>query len=80
MFVIAGYIGSRTIDRNVIHRMLHMMQSRGPDNKAYIEKKIKKKVILLHSRLSIIDLEKRSINHSPKIILPLHLMVRFTII
>lgn len=58
---IAGYIGSRTIDKNVIHRTLNMMQSRGPDNKAYIEKKIKKKkVILLHSRLSIIDLEKRS--------------------
>lgn len=58
---IAGYIGKKTIETPVIHRTLSMMKNRGPDNQdyRYIEQD-DTRIYLLHSRLSIIDLDKRS--------------------
>lgn len=58
---IAGYFGSENISKKKIFGTLDLMRQRGPDNKNYIHKKIKKKnLYLLHSRLSIIDLDERS--------------------
>lgn len=58
---IAGYIGRKKINLNFIKQTLDMMKNRGPDARKYI--KIigqKNNVVLLHSRLSIIDLKTRS--------------------
>ena len=58
---IAGYIGSKNIGINNIRNTLNSMINRGPDNQSWL--KIEKdnfNVFLLHSRLSIIDLDKRS--------------------
>ncbi|MBI3930993.1 MAG: asparagine synthase (glutamine-hydrolyzing) [Chloroflexi bacterium] len=58
---IAGYIGKTRIDRGRIENTLDLMRNRGPDNRAFVsigEENIS--VVLLHSRLSIIDLEARS--------------------
>ncbi|MBL4654265.1 MAG: asparagine synthase (glutamine-hydrolyzing) [Bacteroidia bacterium] len=58
---IAGYIGKQNIAEDHIRRTLHLMKNRGPDNQEYvsfIEEGMN--VYLLHSRLSIIDLNKRS--------------------
>lgn len=58
---ISGYIGSSQISKNRIFSTLKEMRHRGPDNSDYIEKKFgNTKVFLLHTRLSILDLEKRS--------------------
>ena len=58
---IAGYIGKASIDKSRILKTLDLMQNRGPDNRDYVsigEGDVN--VCLLHSRLSIIDLEARS--------------------
>ena len=59
---IAGFLGSKKIDRNFIDKTLSLMKNRGPDFSKSLEKKINndKYVYLLHSRLSIIDLQERS--------------------
>ena len=61
---IAGYFGTRNIKKETLDRTLISLRDRGPDNQEYksflINKKKGKKVILLNSRLSIIDLNKRS--------------------
>jgi len=58
---IAGYIGKKKIETSVLHRTLSIMKNRGPDHQdyRYIEKN-GIRIYLIHSRLSIIDLEKRS--------------------
>lgn len=58
---IAGYIGKTAIDRPRITRTLELMKNRGPDHRDHIV--IRQEgfsVTLLHSRLGIIDLDKRS--------------------
>ena len=61
---ISGYIGPNFIDNYTINRTLSLMKSRGPDNQDSYENYTKEKnlnnVYLLHSRLSILDLDKRS--------------------
>lgn len=58
---IAGYIGKEAIDLSVIHKTLNLMKNRGPDHQdyRYIEHN-GTRIYLLHSRLGIIDLDKRS--------------------
>ncbi len=58
---ISGYIGKKTIEQPVIYQTLSLMKNRGPDHQdyRYIEQN-GTKIYLLHSRLSIIDLDKRS--------------------
>jgi len=58
---IAGYIGKKRIDEQALYKTLSLMKNRGPDHQdyRYIEQN-DTKVYLLHSRLSIIDLDKRS--------------------
>lgn len=59
---IAGYYGSKTFKRNILNKTLKSLKERGPDNQRhktfFIDKN--KRVILLSSRLSIIDLNERS--------------------
>ena len=58
---IAGYIGKKYIEKNSIRSTLKLMINRGPDNQSW--HKVEKEnfnIFLLHSRLSIIDLDKRS--------------------
>tara|TARA_B100000131_G_C18119629_1_gene612457 strand:+ start:843 stop:2663 length:1821 start_codon:yes stop_codon:yes gene_type:complete len=58
---IAGYIGKENLNTESIINALNLMKNRGPDDQSYL--KIKKEnfnVFLLHSRLSIIDIDKRS--------------------
>ena len=58
---IAGYYGIRSIDSKKIISTLRLMKQRGPDARDYIKEKIgKKNLYFLHTRLSIIDLKKRS--------------------
>ena len=57
---IAGYIGSSKISNQSIKKTLLLMKNRGPDFQNYVEINEKKKIYFLHSRLSIIDLNKRS--------------------
>ena len=58
---IAGYIGPKLIDKRVIENTLYSMKSRGPNNQDFYEtSSTSNKVYLLHSRLSILDLDKRS--------------------
>ena len=58
---IAGYIGNKKIQKKNIDLSLKSMIQRGPDNQKKIEIKTNKQnVLLLHSRLSIIDLKSRS--------------------
>ena len=58
---ISGYIGNKDIPKFRIKNTLNLMKNRGPDNQNYCEiLSDKKKILLLHSRLSIIDLKKRS--------------------
>ena len=61
---IAGYIGKKLIDEARIELTLEKMKNRGPDHHDY--KKYRQNdmfIYLLHSRLSIIDLDARS--HQP---------------
>lgn len=58
---IAGYIGKTEIDQARISKTLDLMRNRGPDNRDYVSiSEGDVNVVLLHSRLSIIDLEARS--------------------
>ncbi len=58
---IAGYIGKTEQDRARINATLEKMRNRGPDNRdCQVFKFQKTHIALLHSRLSIIDLDERS--------------------
>jgi asparagine synthase (glutamine-hydrolysing) len=58
---IAGYIGPKAIGQDVINKTLGLMKNRGPDHqKAVCILEQGGQVHLLHSRLSIIDLDVRS--------------------
>ena len=58
---ISGFISTKHNLETKINNTLRLMSSRGPDHQNYVKFKVKKKQInLLHSRLSIIDLQKRS--------------------
>ncbi len=58
---IAGYIGSRAIDASIIKTTLDLMNRRGPDAKGHeILRAEGINTHLLHSRLSIIDLDPRA--------------------
>ena len=58
---IAGYIGPDIIDKNIIEKTLSLMKNRGPDNQSYYQNNfVGNNLLLLHSRLSIIDLDERS--------------------
>ena len=58
---IAGYVGKKELSPLVLKNTLKTMHSRGPDNSDYHHYKIKDNhYYLLHSRLSIIDLNERS--------------------
>ena len=58
---IAGYIGKKIINDRVINNTLNIMKNRGPDHQDYFSTTYKKtNIYLLHSRLSIIDLDSRS--------------------
>jgi len=61
---IAGYIGKNRIDEGRISATLNRMINRGPDHQAFrIFQEQDRCVYLLHSRLSIIDLDPRA--HQP---------------
>ena len=58
---IAGYIGKEQISVPVVRKTLELMKNRGPDYqdwRSFIANDTN--VYLLHSRLSIIDLDERS--------------------
>lgn len=58
---IAGYIGKKTIDKSAIDTTLHLMKNRGPDFQDWRSFVVNDtNIYLLHSRLSIIDLDERS--------------------
>ncbi len=58
---IAGYIGRDTVLPDRIESTLSLMDNRGPDYKDYkVYEKGSVNVVLLHSRLSIVDLDPRS--------------------
>ena len=58
---IAGYIGKKLIDNSVIDKTLFLMKNRGPDFQDSQSFNVNDtNIYLLHSRLSIIDLEERS--------------------
>ena len=59
---IAGYIGSSELEPNKINSCLRLMRRRGPDSAAVFEDHPtqNRHVYLLHSRLSIIDLDDRA--------------------
>jgi len=58
---ISGYIGKETIAPPIIHQTLGLMRNRGPDHQdyRYIEQN-GINIYMLHSRLSIVDLDKRA--------------------
>ena len=59
---IAGYIGAKTIDQQRIDRCLGLMHHRGPDASGFFGHRTPdgRHVYLLHTRLSIIDLDPRA--------------------
>jgi asparagine synthase (glutamine-hydrolysing) len=61
---IAGYIGSKNINNSLICKSLELLKNRGPDfngvKKYSSNNKKYKNILFLHTRLRIIDLEKRS--------------------
>jgi asparagine synthase (glutamine-hydrolysing) len=58
---IAGYFGTKSINIKKIKSTLRLMRERGPDaRESYFKKIEKKNLYFLHSRLSVIDLKKRS--------------------
>ena len=59
---IAGYYGKKVLAESAISKTLNLMINRGPDARMHKKFEINNDSIchLLHSRLSIIDLEKRS--------------------
>ena len=61
---IAGYVGPKLIDDQAIKNTLQLMRKRGPNNSGFFSDKINNtNKVLLHSRLSIIDLKDQS--HQP---------------
>ena len=58
---IAGYIGRKPLEQKNVARTLDLMKNRGPDNSDFFSCETNGLYVsLLHSRLSIIDLDKRS--------------------
>jgi asparagine synthase (glutamine-hydrolysing) len=59
---ISGFIGKEKISKGIIGYSLNLMKNRGPDFQDYEEIKVNNSTNLyfLHSRLSILDLQKRS--------------------
>ena len=59
---ISGYISEQSlINKNSVNSTLNLMNRRGPDSKGYFTKNyFSKEVAMLHTRLNIIDLNKRS--------------------
>ena len=58
---LAGYIGKKKISEKIIKSTLRLMKQRGPDSQNYRIREIaSRNCLLLHSRLNIIDLNKRS--------------------
>src|SRR4051812_36606251 len=59
---IAGYFGTRTLEPDSLQGCLKRMHHRGPDKSAYrsFRTRTGKNAYLLHTRLSIIDLDERS--------------------
>ncbi len=58
---IAGYSGKKKISKDLIINTLNLMKKRGPDSQNFFFKKNKSNfTFLLHSRLSIIDIDNRS--------------------
>ena len=59
---IAGFFGSKQIKIDSINSLKNLMKNRGPDNFDYFQKSLSNNnnICLIHSRLAIIDLEKRS--------------------
>lgn len=59
---IAGYIGSREIDKDRLESCFSLMARRGPDATGFYRHATSdgRKVCLLHSRLSILDLDSRA--------------------
>ena len=57
----AGYLGKKTIPKNIIKKTLSLMKNRGPDNQNFkLYKVFDLNLYLLHSRLNIIDINTRS--------------------
>ena len=58
---IAGYIGKKNINPRVIDNTLNLMKNRGPDHQnSFSCSHQETSIYLLHSRLSIIDLDDRA--------------------
>ena len=59
---ISGFIGKEKISKETINHSLNLMKNRGPDFQDYKEIEVNNSINLyfLHSRLSILDLQKRS--------------------
>ena len=57
---IAGYFGREKISNYTIRSCLKLMRNRGPDSQNFYKSEKGKNIYLLHSRLSIIDLNDRS--------------------
>jgi asparagine synthase (glutamine-hydrolysing) len=60
---ISGYIGKKVINSEVIKKTLALMKNRGPDANGFctfFDKTANININLLHTRLGIIDLDKRS--------------------
>ena len=58
---IAGYIGKEPISKERIDKTLSLMKSRGPNCQKFVKDRFEdNEVALLHSRISIIDIDKRS--------------------
>lgn len=58
---IAGYIGKKRVDETNVRNTLELMKNRGPDSRNFKSLESgSNQVVLLHSRLSIIDLDERS--------------------
>ena len=58
---IAGYIGKKQITENLIYNTIEVMKNRGPDFQKFESfSNHNSHIVLIHSRLSIIDLDARS--------------------
>ena len=58
---IAGYLGRKKISKKLIYKTLNLMKNRGPDNQNYkLYRVFDLNLYMLHSRLNIIDINKRS--------------------
>ena len=57
----AGYLGRKKISKRLIQKTLKFMKNRGPDNQSYkLYRVFDLNLYMLHSRLNIIDINKRS--------------------